>query len=236
MLYLVVARLGQDVCWIDDLPDLCQVRLYLDENDLEPLDVIRPIEVVRLPALQRASQAHLHHLLATLSSPAVTPASAAFTIFCDADPLAVSPAFMELMAQWPHWGVVQPLVHPQLGPMAEDDSQMLRWAAALHETGISISYAGYHKHSCYILSQADMPGFSQGEQLRLARLVLAHRGKLGKAELEDLPSDSPDWALIFALRMAALLCRRRSDLELPPMDWGMEDSGFRIGQIGRAHV
>ena len=55
---------------------------------------------------------------------------------------------------------------------------MLRWAAALHETGISISYAGYHKHSCYILSQADMPGFSQGEQLRLARLVLAHRGKL----------------------------------------------------------
>jgi len=44
--------------------------------------------------------------------------------------------------------------------------------------------------------------FSQKEQARLSRLVLAHRGKLTK--IDDLPEQSDRWALIFALRLAAL--------------------------------
>ena len=35
----------------------------------------------------------------------------------------------------------------------------LGWAAALHEIGLSISHSAYHKHSAYIASHADMPGF-----------------------------------------------------------------------------
>jgi len=65
----------------------------------------------------------------------------------------------------------------------------------------------------YILAQADMPGFSQKEQARLSRLVLAHRGKLTK--IEDLPEQSADWALIFALSLAALFNLSRRDLALP---------------------
>ena len=62
------------------------------------------------------------------------------------------------------------------------DSRALEWAARVHEIGLSIAHAAYHKHSAYILSNADMPGFSKDEQARLARIVLAHRGKLAKIE------------------------------------------------------
>ena len=36
----------------------------------------------------------------------------------------------------------------------------LDWAARLHEIGMSIAQGAYHKHSAYILANADMPGFS----------------------------------------------------------------------------
>ena len=70
------------------------------------------------------------------------------------------------------------------GADREDDADraMLEWAARLAEIGLSIAQASYHKHSAYVLSNADMPGFSRMEQARLARIVLAHRGKLGKVQ------------------------------------------------------
>src|SRR5258708_10655719 len=87
-------------------------------------------------------------------------------------------------------------IHASLnGESSEADAAMLRWAASLHEIGISIAHAGYHKHSAYVLAQADMPGFSQKEQARLSRLVLAHPGKLPKTEA--LPEQTPHCALIF---------------------------------------
>ena len=78
---------------------------------------------------------------------------------------------------------------------------MLDWAARLAEIGLSVAHAQYHKHSAYILSNADMPGFSRMEQQRLARIVLAHRGKLGK--MQDAGLEGSDWTLVFALRIAA---------------------------------
>jgi exopolyphosphatase/guanosine-5'-triphosphate,3'-diphosphate pyrophosphatase len=113
----------------------------------------------------------------------------------------------------------------ELAPRAgEDEFLMLRWAANLHEIGLVIAQAGYHKHSAYILSNADMPGFSGNEQARLARLVLSHRGKLAK--LEGLPARSDDWLLVFALRVAALVYRARVDFELPPIGCRATDAGF----------
>jgi exopolyphosphatase/guanosine-5'-triphosphate,3'-diphosphate pyrophosphatase len=109
---------------------------------------------------------------------------------------------------------------------AEADATMLQWAASLHEIGISIAHAGYHKHSAYILAQADMPGFSQKEQERLSRLVLAHRGKLSK--LDDLPERSADWELIFALRLAALFCLSRRELAPPALTCKSSKSGFQL--------
>ena len=47
-------------------------------------------------------------------------------------------------------------------------AQRLDWAALLHETGFSVSHTGFHKHGAYILQNADMPGFSAGEQSEVA--------------------------------------------------------------------
>ena len=117
-------------------------------------------------------------------------------------------------------------IRASLNDESEADAAMLRWAASLHEIGISIAHAAYHKHSAYILAQADMPGFSQKEQARLSRLVLAHRGKLTK--IEDLPEQSADWALIFALRLAALFNLSRRDLALPTPACKASKSGFQL--------
>jgi len=110
----------------------------------------------------------------------------------------------------------------------EDDGerQLLGWAARLSEVGLSIAHAQYHKHSAYVLSNADMPGFSRMEQQRLARIFLAHRGKLGK--VQDAGIEGSEWLLVFALRLAALLMRSRTDAPLPPFRAGADAAGFTI--------
>ena len=122
------------------------------------------------------------------------------------------------------------MIHDALTPGAERDEdadrQMLEWAARLAEVGLSIEHAQYHKHSAYILSNADMPGFSRMEQARLARIVLAHRGKLRK--MQDAGLEGADWKLVFALRIAALILRSRTDAKLPFLRVAADTGGFAI--------
>jgi len=121
-------------------------------------------------------------------------------------------------------------IYDALAPGAEreddPDRLMLEWAARLAEIGLSIAHAQYHKHSAYVLSNADMPGFSRMEQARLARIVLAHRGKLGK--VQDAGLDGADWKLVFALRCAALILRSRTDAKLPFLRVAADAGGFAI--------
>jgi exopolyphosphatase/guanosine-5'-triphosphate,3'-diphosphate pyrophosphatase len=95
----------------------------------------------------------------------------------------------------------------------ENAEMFLSWAAKLHEIGITVAYSGYQKHGAYILSNADMPGFSRMEQERLATLVLAHRRQLRK--LPDATIGEADWPLVAALRLAVLFTRSRGRVELP---------------------
>jgi len=106
------------------------------------------------------------------------------------------------------------------------DGQCLGWASRLHEIGISVAHSSYHKHSAYILANADMPGFSRRDQGRLARIVLAHRGKLER--VQPVVREAPDWILIFSLRMAALLHRARDDGSLPPVRAMLIPGGFEF--------
>ena len=118
----------------------------------------------------------------------------------------------------------------QLRPLADEsdnaDARMLDWAAHLHEVGISVAHSSYHKHSAYILANADMPGFSRMDQGRLARIVLAHRGKLERVQALD--PDSPDWTLIFCLRLAVLLNRARDDSPIPALSVHGDGAGFVV--------
>lgn len=109
---------------------------------------------------------------------------------------------------------------------AENSLHILSWAARLHEVGISVAHSGYHKHSAYILGNADMPGFSRREQERLSALTLGHRGALTKAR--DCITDPVDFALLFALRLAALFHRCRSDIQLPRLEVRLSSSEFML--------
>jgi exopolyphosphatase/guanosine-5'-triphosphate,3'-diphosphate pyrophosphatase len=103
----------------------------------------------------------------------------------------------------------------------------LHWAAKLHEIGMSIAQGAYHKHSAYILANADMPGFSRQEQGYLSNLVLAQRGKLAKMRAA-FAGDPRLAALAFCLRLAVIFYRSRRTLKLPRLDAWRNASGFSL--------
>jgi hypothetical protein len=96
---------------------------------------------------------------------------------------------------------------------------------APRESGVSVAHSSYHKHSAYILGNADMPGFSRMDQGRLARMVLAHRGKLSR--VGPLDPESPEWRLILCLRLAAVVHRARDGRGVPPLRLKREGRGSR---------
>ena len=116
----------------------------------------------------------------------------------------------------------------QIDPAAADnesiDRRFLEWAALLHEAGVSVAHSSYHKHSAYILGNADMPGFSRMDQGRLARIVLAHRGKL--ARVGGLDPESTEWRLILCLRLAVVVHRARDGRGVPPLRLKREGRGY----------
>lgn len=108
----------------------------------------------------------------------------------------------------------------------EEEGQLLGWAARLHEIGISVAHSGYHKHTAYILANADMPGFTKTEQSCLSLLALAHRGNLEKLRGKlDAPDRLP---LIMSLRLAALIYRNRGDVKLPDMRARFSGTKFHL--------
>src|SRR5690554_73187 len=117
-------------------------------------------------------------------------------------------------------------VNPATADSEHPDRRFLGWAARLHEIGVTIFHASYHKHSAYILENADMPGFSSHDQSRLARIVLGHRGKL--ARVADLENNRQDWPLIVCLRLACLLHRARGVEDTPPAVLEKTNAGFCI--------
>jgi exopolyphosphatase/guanosine-5'-triphosphate,3'-diphosphate pyrophosphatase len=122
-------------------------------------------------------------------------------------------------------------LEPGRDEKAQDDERFLDWAARLHEIGITIAQGAYHKHSAYILANADMPGFSRQEQGWLSNLVLAQRGRLSKMK-DAFADDAALATLALCLRIAVILYRSRRTLPLPRMklsrkgrDWRLEVDG-----------
>jgi len=103
----------------------------------------------------------------------------------------------------------------------------LDWGGRLHEVGISIAQGAYHKHSAYILANADMPGFSRQEQAWLSNLVLAQRGKLSKMR-PAFDADERLAALAFCLRIAVIFYRSRRTLQLPSLRVSLRGRAFSL--------
>lgn len=109
---------------------------------------------------------------------------------------------------------------------ADSLRQRLQWVARMHEIGISIAHSGYHKHSAYILENADMPGFSKMEQASLGLLVRAQRGSLAK--VPGLAGKPEIWPACLVLRLAVLFYRSRTDLSLPKIQLKLRTGEYRI--------
>jgi len=87
----------------------------------------------------------------------------------------------------------------------------LGWACDLHETGMLVSHHDYHRHSAYLVSHVDAPGFSQNQQRRLGELVLGQRGGLRKLEA-NLGNEAFVWQVL-CLRLAVIECHARGDVK-----------------------
>jgi exopolyphosphatase/guanosine-5'-triphosphate,3'-diphosphate pyrophosphatase len=91
--------------------------------------------------------------------------------------------------------------------LQERRERKLRWAARLHEIGTHISHSNYHRHGAYILDNAEAPGFALSELHHLSQLVLGHRGKLRKLDMEWVEGTFA--SALLALRLAVIFCHAR---------------------------
>jgi exopolyphosphatase/guanosine-5'-triphosphate,3'-diphosphate pyrophosphatase len=108
--------------------------------------------------------------------------------------------------------------------------KLLEWAALLAECGMSISHEDFHKHSAYILTWSDMPGFSRPEQNTLALLALSQTG--GMRKLKGRIDDDLGWLMVAALRVARILHRGRDMAPVPTPALFLKRRALRIEMPG----
>lgn len=110
--------------------------------------------------------------------------------------------------------------------LSNDDGDLLRRAAYLHEIGLAISHSNYHRHSAYLLENSDIPGFSQVDQKRMAQLMLSHRRKLKSDMIEQTITVGGEQLvyLCLLLRLAVLAHHSRSEYDLPQMQLVITDT------------
>lgn len=118
-------------------------------------------------------------------------------------------------------------LQPREDEAAFQAESFLAWAGYLHEIGITIAQGAYHKHSAYILANADMPGFSRREQGWLSNLVLAQRGGLAKMRA-PFADDAQLARLALCLRIAVILYRSRRPMKLPRLRLAPRAKGYRL--------
>ncbi|HBV40206.1 MAG TPA: exopolyphosphatase [Erwinia sp.] len=114
----------------------------------------------------------------------------------------------QLYVQWRDQNPKQ--ANPQL-------AALLKWAAMLHEVGLTINHSGLHRHSSYILQNTNMPGFNQDQQTLLATLVRWHRKGVKVDELPRLTlyKKKQFLPLVFLLRLGTLLNNQRQATSTP---------------------
>ncbi|MBT8142196.1 MAG: Ppx/GppA family phosphatase [Gammaproteobacteria bacterium] len=107
--------------------------------------------------------------------------------------------------------------------------RLLHWGAELYEVGLSLSHTQYHKHSQYIVANADMAGFSRGGQEVLAHLVGYHRRRI--PDLDSFPPSLDPRSQFYALvlfRLATLLHRSRQQSALPEIKLAVSENKMTV--------
>jgi exopolyphosphatase/guanosine-5'-triphosphate,3'-diphosphate pyrophosphatase len=79
-----------------------------------------------------------------------------------------------------------------LHKLPSESGKLLEAAAYLHNVGHFISDTGHHKHSAYIVTNSDMPGYTDQERMLVALLCRYHRKSLPSARHEPYRSLAAD--------------------------------------------
>ncbi|MFT6919072.1 MAG: exopolyphosphatase/guanosine-5'-triphosphate,3'-diphosphate pyrophosphatase [Cognaticolwellia sp.] len=95
--------------------------------------------------------------------------------------------------------------------------ELLLASGDLHEIGLLLEYKYHQQHSAYILTHADLAGFSQSDRQLLVSLVTLYKGDINQLLIEQQSAIDAESAtkLLIILRLAVKLCRRRKDDKLP---------------------
>ena len=108
--------------------------------------------------------------------------------------------------------------------------KILRWSAQLHEIGLDISHSRFHRHGAYVAEHADMPGFPRAEQRFLSCMIGSQRYDISSRAARSLPRAWRESALRLSLllRLAVLLNRSRSDVDLSEIDVVVADQSISL--------
>jgi len=100
----------------------------------------------------------------------------------------------------------------------------------LHEVGLAVAHVQYHKHGDYLLSNADMLGFSRNDQTFIAALVRNHRRKIDTSVTQSMTKSEQSRynKLLTLLRLATLFHRTRNTDHTPEISAAFSDSTVNI--------
>ncbi|XOV83939.1 MAG: exopolyphosphatase [bacterium] len=112
----------------------------------------------------------------------------------------------------------------------EDDRDLLRWAANLHEIGVHIAARHYHRHGAYVIKHTELPGFSEHQQSVLALLIRGHRRSMPGLAFRIFESEEARrlMRLVALLRIAVILERSHNDADSPQLTLNVSEHRIEL--------
>jgi exopolyphosphatase / guanosine-5'-triphosphate,3'-diphosphate pyrophosphatase len=86
-----------------------------------------------------------------------------------------------------------------------EDRILLQYAALLHDIGYHISHIGHHRHTYYLIQNAELPGFSAKEAAIVANIARFHRGPRPRRKRHPEYAELDRAARLRVKKMSALL-------------------------------
>jgi len=80
----------------------------------------------------------------------------------------------------------------RLHNLGEEEREFLESAALLHETGLFVSHDSHHRHSYYLIRNAELAGFTENEKAVIANVARYHRKSYPKFKHEGFSTLSSE--------------------------------------------
>jgi exopolyphosphatase/guanosine-5'-triphosphate,3'-diphosphate pyrophosphatase len=120
-----------------------------------------------------------------------------------------------------------------LHQLGEWERELLDYASLLHHIGSFLTYTDYHRHSHYLIRNAELLGFDETESMMMSLIVIFHRGSIRKGkneELAALPASNQRSVIVLStlLRLAENLDRGQTGR--------VRDAAFSAGSSSEVYL